>query len=308
MISILVDSTKKPKGSGVSRQDLAERKSLWLASICSLALIAGPADAQAGAKEKFQTMVYSVYAGGINAVQARLQIDDSRAERYKMALSAKTRGFLARLAPWHGSFETEGWKEGEQLQPELHKSISTWKEETEIKEYVYTKGGDFAGLRITEEGEDKSPGAIDSGLTQGTTDALTATLLVMQGIKEKGSCEGASEVFDGERRFELKFHNKGNAVLKASSYNVYEGPAVICEVEIEPRGGKWHSKPRGWFSIQEQGRKKGYLPRLWLASMGEGIPAVPVKVQVKTDYGSLMAHLTGYEGAGVVTGNLDSDG
>jgi hypothetical protein len=255
-------------------------------------------------------MVYTVYAGGINAVQARLHIDESRSSRYKMILSAKTRGFLARLAPWRGSFATEGWRNGDDLRPENHKSVSTWKDETEIKEYTYNEDGEFVKLTITEEGRDKSPdpSSIERELTDGTTDALTATLLVMQAINEKESCEGASEVFDGKRRFEMRFRNIGATTLNASRYNLYEGPAVLCEVEIEPKGGKWHSKPRGWLSIQEQGRKKGYLPRIWLAAVDENGPAVPVKIQVKTDYGALMAHLTGYEDAAMRAGNLDMDG
>jgi hypothetical protein len=287
---------------------LAAKKSLWQAIffslILSLAASAGPEVQASVAKDKLQTMVYSVYAGGINAVQARLSVDIEKASRYKMMLSAKTRGFLAKLAPWRGSFETEGWKTGEMLRPEIHRSTSTWRDETEIKEYVYNKDGEFVDLKITEEGKDKSPDKIEKDLTSNTTDALTATLLVMQGIREKSSCDGSSEVFDGKRRFLLKFRNQGKTTLKASRYNLYGGPALLCEVEIEPKGGEWHSRPRGWLSIQEQGRKKGFLPKIWLANVSEESPAVPVKVMVKTDYGALMAHLTGYEGNGEVKGDL----
>lgn len=272
-------------------------------TLFSLLLISCPVTSNAGPKEKLQTMVYSVYAGGINAVQAKLSVDTNASSRYRMILSAKTRGFLAKLAPWRGRFETEGWKMGEGFRPQLHRSTSVWKEETEIKEYSYSQDGKFIGLKITEEGKDKSPDGLKSELTDNTTDALTATLVVMQGIKEKGECTGESEVFDGKRRFILKFRNKGVTNLRKSSYNLYSGPAIMCEVEIEPKGGAWHKKPRGWLSIQEQGRKKGYLPKIWLASVTDGAPAVPVKVQVKTDYGSLMAHLTGYDDGDVKGGN-----
>ncbi len=273
-------------------------------------MISAPAGSSAQAGGNFQplqlqTMAYSVYAGGINAVNATLSVDMAAANRYRMMLSARTRGFLARLAPWHGSFETEGWKVGDMFRPQLHRSTSVWNDETEIKEYYYTKEGDLENLKITEQGKDKSPSEIEKDLTANTTDALTATLLVMHGIQEKGGCEGASEVFDGKRRYLLKFRSEGQTTMQKSSYNLYSGPAVICEVEIEPKGGAWHSRPRGWLSIQEQGRKKGYLPKIWLANIIEGGPAVPVKVQVKTDYGALMAHLTGYEAGDIVEGNLE---
>src|SRR5690606_14417519 len=83
-----------------------------------------------------------------------------------------------------------------------------------------------------------------------------------------------------------------------SDYNLYSGPAKRCTIEVQPAGGKWHDKPRGWFSIQEQGRNKGTMPTIWVASITPDMPAVPVKVMVKTDYGTLFLHLVGYEGGG----------
>lgn len=297
--------------SGISRSARAAWKFALPVIFLSVFLggfpVTAPAECRADARAHLQTMAYSVYAGGINAVHAKLSLDLAKANQYRMILSAKTRGFLARLAPWSGSFETEGWKSGAMFRPRLHRSTSVWREETEVKEYSYTRDGNLTGLKITEEGKDKSPGEIEKELTENTTDALTATLLVMQGINENGECEGASEVFDGKRRFLLRFHNKGAAELRQSSYNLYNGPAVVCEVEIEPKGGAWHSRPRGWLSIQEQGRKKGQLPKIWLAKISEEGPAVPVKVQVKTEYGALMAHLTGYETEGGTAGSLEPE-
>jgi hypothetical protein len=40
------------------------------------------------------------------------------------------------------------------------------------------------------------------------------------------------------------------------------------------------------------------MPTIWLAQMAPGEPAVPVKIRVKTEYGTLFMHLTGYKGAG----------
>jgi len=51
-------------------------------------------------------------------------------------------------------------------------------------------------------------------------------------------------------------------------------------------------------SIQEQGRERGTMPTVWFAKVQEGQVAVPVKVRVKTDYGTLFMHLTDYQSAG----------
>lgn len=240
-------------------------------------------------------MTYDVYAGGIDAVEAELDVVYESKERYHMSLAAQTRGFLRKLAPWSGIFETKGWrKENGSDMPELHRSSAVWRDEEEVKEYSYGKDGSFKGLRVTEEGKDKSE-KIDDELTKGTTDALTATLEVMKHIAAGGGCEGSSEVFDGDRRFELVFVHEAEEMLEPTKYNVYRGPAVRCTVEVKPISGKWHTKPRGWLSIQEQGRERGMLPTVWMAKIDDKGPAVPVKVRVKTDYGTLFAHLTGYK-------------
>jgi len=100
-----------------------------------------------------------------------------------------------------------------------------------------------------------------------------------------------SEIFDGKRRFKLWFKDAGTETLTKSRYNIYDGVAIKCSVEVEPISGKWHEKPRGWMSIQEQGREKGILPTVWMGTVKGTDLYVPVKVRVKTDYGTLFMHL-----------------
>lgn len=248
------------------------------------------------ASEHTQVMTYQVYAGGINAVDAEMVVEYPDNGHYDIFFEAKTRGFLGKLAPWWGTFESNGWRvNGEGAdRPKLHKSVSSWRDEKEIKEYFYNKDGTFEELKITEEGKDKSPKELEDELVQNTTDALTATLQVMQSIADGSPCQGSSEVFDGKRRFNLVFNDIGAATLERTRYNVYEGEAVKCTVEVDPITGDWHEKPRGWMSIQEQGRERGMLPTIWMGQISDHGPAVPVKVRVKTAYGTLFMHLIKY--------------
>ena len=66
-------------------------------------------------------------------------------------------------------------------------------------------------------------------------------------------------------------------------------------VEVKPIAGRWYEKPRGWLSIQEQGRKLGTMPTVWFAQLKETATVVPVRVRVKTEYGTLFMHMTNYE-------------
>jgi Protein of unknown function (DUF3108) len=114
-------------------------------------------------------------------------------------------------------------------------------------------------------------------------------------LRGTSKCAGKSAVFDGRRRFDLIFRHVQNVDLSKNNYNVYEGKAAECTVEVKPTGGDWHVKPRGWMSIQEQGRERGTMPTLWMAQISDKGAAVPVKIRVKTEHGTLFMHLVGYE-------------
>lgn len=242
-----------------------------------------------------QTMVYEVYAGGIHALTATLNIKNDQ-NRYDIVLDAKTYGFLAKLVPWEGRFESHGWIEKDGwFKPELHKSTATWKDESEIKEYKYTRKDGFVSLFEINNGKEPERKTIEKELTEGTTDALTATLNVLNGIAVGKECNGAEDVFDGKRRFTEIFKDHGVTMLLPSKYNIFEGDATECTVEITPVAGEWHKKPRGWLSIQEQGREQGTMPTMWAGALSKGNPAVPVKIRIKTSYGVLFMHLAEYK-------------
>ncbi len=259
--------------------------------------VAGSANAQAIQKNQ-QVMQYDVYAGGIHALQSKLDVNLADQGKYDISLAAQTYGLLGKLAPWEGVFQSNGWVLKDRYQPQLHRSVAIWRKEEEIKNYKYNKNGSFDFYSLKDDSNDGSSKAVDDELTQGTTDILTATLATLDSVANGEGCNGSSEIFDGKRRFKLTFKQKREVVLEASRYNIYAGPAVECAALVEPVAGKWREKPRGWMSIQEQGRAKGTMPTVWFASVSEGQPAVPVKIKIKTDYGTLFMHMTRYETQG----------
>ncbi len=235
---------------------------------------------------------YQVYAGGLHAVEAKLTFSTNPQQNaYDINLDAYTRGWLNSLVPWQGSFQTIGHADQDTFIPKTHQSKSIWKGEAESKTFAYEKRN-LVRLTLEEEGVKTDITKLDQSLTEETTDILSATFNVMNHTLESGKCSGESDVFDGKRRFTLFFRDKGEDVLTPSKYNIASGPARICIVEIEPKGGQWHKKPRGWLSIQEQGRQKGTLPSVWMGQVPGFNYAVPVKIKVKTNYGTLLMHLT----------------
>jgi hypothetical protein len=241
------------------------------------------------AQDTRNVLTYQVYAGGVHVVETDLVLEREDAE-YDIQLAAKTTGWLGGLVPWEGTFTTQGSVENEVFMPVQHQSKATWKGETKTKTFSF-KDGDVVSLIIEEEGRKPETPEILDELVRDTTDILSATMSIMTRMEHNDVCDGNADIFDGSRRFTLHFKDEGEAQLEASRYNIYEGAARYCTVEIEPKGGKWHEKPRGWLSIQEQGRKKGSLPSMWMGHVDGLSYAVPVKIMVKTDYGALMMHL-----------------
>lgn len=246
-----------------------------------------------------QHMVYEVYAGGIHAVQATLDINIADNGLYDITLGAKTRGLLGKMAPWRGVFKSTGFREEDgSFQPLEHSSVATWRDEEESKVYAYNKDGSFKGLTITDFNKKPRTETPDQALTDQTVDVLTATLDMLVSAQHSGACQGARDIFDGKRRFTQVFNPDDARDMSASKYNIFSGTALECSVEVQPVAGAWHKKPRGWMSIQEQGRAKGTMPTVWIGQPEAGALPVPVKILVKTNYGSLFMHLAEYHGSG----------
>ena len=243
------------------------------------------------AQSETRQFTYQVYAGGFHVVEAKLFFDIKSDNNYEVSLDAYTRGWLSSMVPWKGNYLTRGTIKNDGFYPQNHVATSFWKDETEVKTFTY-KDNKLTSLTIKDHDKPLENIEADQILTEGTTDILSATLAVMQNVATNYNCTGTSDIYDGKRRFTLMFKDQGESELRKSSYNIFSGPAQLCTVEIEPKGGKWHEKPRGWLSIQEQGRQKGALPAVWMGVVEGFELAVPVRIRVKTDYGTLLMHLT----------------
>ncbi len=248
----------------------------------------------------YQKMNFDVYAGGVHAVKAKMEIDYRKEGRYSMVFDAETRGMLGMLAPWKGSFLSHGWVSGGKLKTELHESVAMWRDDKEVKSYHYAKDGSFKEIVTHYKHKKPRKRVPNPELTDGTTDALTATMMVMEHVTNGGKCEGEEDVFDGKRRYKLIFQHVNFVELKKTRYNAYSGVAAECTAEVKPVSGNWHKKPRGWMSIQEQGRARGTMPTVWIAQVKEGAVALPVRVRVKTAYGTMFMHMTRYESGNTV--------
>ena len=236
---------------------------------------------------------YDVYAGGFKALNASLVMDlDKKA--YDMKLKAETEGFIGSLFPWKASYNTSGHAEKGLLIPTVYTERSAWRDNEKITEMDYGPNGKV--LKSTTQDGDKTTvdRDIDEVLSANTLDLLTGTLVMLQSAKNTNKCTGKFPVFDGKRRFNITLKDDGTEVLAPSSYSKFEGTAMRCTLTVEPVAGfQPKDQKRGWMAVQNHTEARNKLPTIWLARMKDSGQVVPVRMEIASAYGSVVAHLSG---------------
>lgn len=244
--------------------------------------------------ESYQA-TYDVYAGGIHALQARLNSAQT-ANAYDVSVSSETYGLLNKIVPWHAVLATKGTISKGQRLPSVSTSDTTTRSKHEVNTYRYTKG-QFKDFTQVVDGVDETRKDLDPSVSAGTIDVMTSVFTLMDRVAAGKGCATESMIFDSERSYRLIFKDGAKETIKAGKYGSYSGEAISCTFEVKPEGGKWHKKPRGWMKIQNQAKKSGQMPTISFANVGSAAKPifVPVRTIIKTDLGTFIAHLTSFK-------------
>ena len=237
---------------------------------------------------KDMDLTYDVYAGGFQAMEAKLSFSGAK-KTYEIKFDAKTKGTIGKLFPWRGIYETEGTA-GSKTTPRSSEAISVWDGESKKVAMKYDRKGNIISRKINGKNEVIQN---KNELSKDTVDMLTATLIMLQSVERKSTCNGKVPVFDGKRRFNINFKEDGKVTLKPSKYSIFSGEAMRCVVTVEPVAGfKERDKKRGWLAVQEHSKSNKSLPTLFVARRNSHEPYVPVRMEIKSSYGAVIAHLT----------------
>lgn len=231
---------------------------------------------------------YGLYAGGVRMIAVDAGFD-VKPKEYAIRTDARTIGIFEKILPWQGIFETRG---SESFKPVRHDYSVTWRGETETSTFTYKPAGVLTNLAVTKGGEVKE-NPIDLSIAEGTRDLLSTITMMFGQYERTGKCASDILTFDNARSFTVRFSDAGDGIMNNGKLSSYTGPAHACTVEIIPEKGKWPKKPRGWLRIQQQAKEGGKLPVLWLAKPQENLPVIPVRVDIHTKYGDVIAHLAG---------------
>lgn len=253
---------------------------------------AGQAFAQAWNGTGRYVLEYGVYGGGFQALDIDVVIDMEK-NNYDARMNAKPYGVLGKLLPWAGLYETEGTIKKGALVPDHHDKTSAWRDDRDRLVMTYKNGALIKAEKIVNEGKNKKTEILQPppAYHTNTVDLVTNILAMLRESSFKDRCDFAQDVFDGKRRFRMTFKDKGVTTLQKSALNAFEGKARICAIELIPQEGFAGKKPRGFYKIQEDARKQGTLPIVWLGRFWKGGPLVPVRMLVKSEYGTVIVHL-----------------
>lgn len=226
-------------------------------------------------------LVYAVHIGGIHAVDLKIRLTLD-ADRYRVELSSHVDGLVRFLLPWSLRVDSKGRVAGERLVPESVHTESSWRGKRRWRTLEYRDGRPVV---VSVEPKRKSPPIPPEKLT-GSVDMATAILTVARAVSSEKSCAVRVPVFDGRRRFDALIEAHGEDELPRSSRSAYSGKAEVCDLAIEMLHGRRKKTDYGGLAGGEK------TMTFWFARLFDGVYPLPVRVQLDTDLGGVIGHLT----------------
>ncbi len=255
------------------------------------ALLVSPAWSSGDARRNHM-VAYEVYAGGLHAMSIDMDMFMNPTD-YRVQMKARPHGMIGKLLPWRGMYQVNGQIKDNTLQPKQQIQTSSWNLETDKTILNYNEKGQLIKAKRVELKDGETIRAYEHAFTPemaaNTVDLMTSVTVMFKKADEKETCNTSVPVFDGKRRFNMVFKQIGTSNLTANRFNAYQGTAIKCTVEIDPVAG-WQEKKRGYFRIQETSRANGSLPTIWLGRAYANGPMIPVRMEIKSEYGAILMH------------------
>lgn len=228
---------------------------------------------------------YDLYFGGQQIAEAEAVLDRS-GERYRIAGEVQTVGFVNWLTAYRGETLSAGRIEDGALIPLAHMNWGTWRGRQRETRLDYGQEG-LVGLTVVPEPDWSELTPLPDDAARGTLDPLSSIISLALSLEDGRPCEGRFEVFDGRRRYAVEVSPGPPKRLEAPAYSIFTGEAATCAVTGYERIGGFRLDRSKY--AETASRKEVYVAR----PAPDG-PPVPVKLEIHTDFGALVVHLTRY--------------
>jgi hypothetical protein len=227
---------------------------------------------------------YHVYSGGFQALTLQLRVEELEPQAYAARFHARSDGFWSTFFTFRLDSEAEGRRTGEGVSPRRFRTEARWSDEDPRRvTLTYAPDGAVAAEVVPPPEEDERA-QVPADARVGTLDPNSAAMKLLHASTEAGQCAGEAQIFDGRRRLDIAAEPLGLRQIEPASYALYAGPALACNIRLEPITGFWEGEER-------RERYPGEV-RVFLAEVVEGRPALPVRLEMDiVARGAVRAHL-----------------
>ncbi|MDQ7250009.1 DUF3108 domain-containing protein [Dongia sedimenti] len=250
----------------------------------AVGLAPGPTRAQV-VSAQIADLTYDVYVGGLHVFSFDVEMA-LQPGRYRVNAAGETRGMVGWLYDWNLNLAAEGVDRNGRIQSQLYVSESDWKSRERKVQLGFAGGGRYDLKQDPPPEPDPDiEGALPETLPVGTVDPLSFAIAASRSLAETGRCDQTLPVFDGQRRFDAIVKHLGAATLTPNKYSIYQGPAVRCSLGIARISGFRKS-------LRASSGSDAAPPIVWMASIRQDLPPVPVRYEGDIRLGKMVVHLT----------------
>ena len=228
---------------------------------------------------------YTVYFSGFRVAELDASLALSP-DRYRAVARLRTAGLLATFVRGEQVSEVEGKvapASAVGLAPDRYAMEGRWRDRVRRITMRWNGNAPEVLTLIPANHEEREP--VPANLQYGTVDTMSALAALIARVSAIGECEGAVAVFDGRRRSDFTAATEGEDILAPHRWGIYAGPALRCRFEGRQVAGFWREAD----PAQARESRTGTA---WLARPAPDLPAIPVRIDSDTNWGTIHIHLT----------------
>ena len=258
------------------------RRRACAALVVAAALLFGPPAADA--EPRIVQLGYDFYGGGLHlaSIETESRLD---AWRYQIDAILRTKGIFDLVVGLKLTSRAEGRLDSDGGAPSRFRSVAAGRWTGHRIELDFTADG-TAEAKVTPPADDDDRDPVPVSLRRGVFDPLSASLLTALFLDPDAACRRRLPVFDGRRRFDIQFTALASETLIASDYSHFAGTALKCGVTYRRVAG---------FRKEPLHQSEPTPITVWLAHFEEAGLTLPVRMEAKTRWGVVLAHLARFK-------------
>jgi hypothetical protein len=262
-------------------------RSPLLPAICAGLLALATAPRPAVADDVVQMEFEGFGPAGLRVLTSHTVIEETAAW-YQIEGDVSTAGLGALFVNMANRSTTRGREVADTPKPEVFDSETDRGGVEQHLRVDYRPDGTLNGSATPPPSEPVTP--VSFSQLAGTVDNLTAYLLLERQVGRGGSCDLTVPVFDGRHRYDLQFSDAGHHILSPVEGQKFTGPTQACHMVRTKIAGFYVNKNH------EEGASTGTI---WYANLLPGDLAVPVRISMETEIGTVALFLSKLHGHGV---------